>query len=206
MIILGVREAGHAIAMWAFGYRNISVMFVPLLGALVTANPKEIPVWKQAIMLLAGPVPGFVAGVAALLYLKEHPLNAWGVPWTKVAVWAAVINLLNLLPINPLDGGKVFDIALFSRWPRARLVFVALSSIVIFSYSVWAESYILLIVGAFLLGGVYTQRRIMTLQLAWQEGLSRRDQLKNLFRAARVSFKNPSFATILPAVKAVFTL
>jgi Zn-dependent protease len=206
MIILAVHEAGHALAMWSFGYRNITVMFVPLLGALVTAKPKDIAVWKQALMLLVGPVPGFAAGAAALLYLKGHPVHAWGLQWTKIAALAAAINFLNLLPITPLDGGKLLEIALFNRWPRARLVFIAVSCLVLLFYSYLSENFILIVFSGALIGSLFAQRRITALQRAWRAGLSREEQIKHLFHVARASFVNPAFATIQPLVKAVFTL
>jgi tetratricopeptide (TPR) repeat protein len=206
MIILAVHEAGHALAMGAFGYRNISMIFVPMLGAFVTGTPKQIPVWKQAIMLLAGPVPGFLLGAGALLYLKQHPFHAWGVDWLKVAALAAAVNLLNLLPVNPLDGGRLLEIGLFNRWARARLVFVVLSVAVIAIYSVWQQSFALLLFTGLLIGSLLTQRRIMKLQRAWREGLSDQDQIKHLFEVSRSTFAGQSFAQLRPAVKAVFTL
>ncbi len=206
MIVLALHEAGHALAMWVFGYRNISMIFVPMLGAFVTGTPKQISVWKQAVMLLAGPVPGLFLGVGALFYLRQHPFHALGVDWVKVAAVAAAVNLLNLLPVTPLDGGRLLEIALFNRWPRARLVFVVLSVIVIASYSVWAQSFGLLLLSGVLIGSLLTQRRIMKLQRAWQEGLSHQDQVKHLFEVARSTFAVQSFAQLRPAVKAVFTL
>ncbi len=206
MIILAVHEAGHALAMWVFGYRNITMMFVPLLGALVTGTPKQIAVWKQSIMLLAGPVPGFVLAAGALLYLKHHPLHAWGIEWTRVAAVAAVVNFINLLPITPLDGGRLIEIGLFNRWPRARLIFVVLSVIVIALYAQWEQNFALLLLSGLLLGNLLSQRRITKLQSAWKEGLSQQDQVKHLFEVARNSFSVQSFAQLRPLVKAVFTM
>jgi Zn-dependent protease len=121
--VLLVHESGHALAMRAFGWSDLHMFFVPFMGAVVTGGrPRELPAWKETIVLLAGPVPGLVAGLVVL-----------AAPWAALpgvrsaALMAVIVNAFNLLPLTPLDGGRLVEIALFSRWPRARIVFSALS-------------------------------------------------------------------------------
>ncbi|AKJ30213.1 hypothetical protein AAW51_3522 [Caldimonas brevitalea] len=136
--VLLVHELGHALAMRVLGWKDMSMFFVPFVGAVVTGRTGEVPAWKQTLVLLAGPLPGLLAGSAALLY---PPDGAAALPWwDEVAFLAVTVNLFNLLPITPLDGGRLVEIALFSRWPRLRLVFAAISVAGLGGLAWWLES------------------------------------------------------------------
>ncbi len=122
--ILLVHELGHAAAMRAFGWTNLQVFFVPLMGAVATGGrPRAPSAWKDVVVLLAGPAPGLVAGVAVL----ASPLAA-DAGWRSLALMAVSVNAFNLLPLSPLDGGQLMAIAVFNRWPYARLGFTLLSA------------------------------------------------------------------------------
>ncbi len=71
VVILLVHESGHALLMRAFGYRDMSMFFVPFVGAVVTGVASELPAWKQALVLLAGPVPGLLVGLGILSLLQN---------------------------------------------------------------------------------------------------------------------------------------
>jgi len=122
--IVFVHEMGHALAMRAFGWTNLHVFFIPMLGAVATGGrPRAPAAWKDVLVLLAGPVPGLAAGLAVL----ASPLAA-DPSWHGAALMAVTINAFNLLPLQPLDGGQLLAIALFNRWPRARLAFIIASA------------------------------------------------------------------------------
>ncbi len=61
--------------MRACGYRDMSIFFIPFFGAAIARSAKEMPVWKQAIVLLAGPMPGLFAAAAFLLYRGFYPFE-----------------------------------------------------------------------------------------------------------------------------------
>jgi Zn-dependent protease len=119
-----VHEGGHALAMRAFGWTNLHVFFLPMLGALATGRrPRTPAAWKDVVMLMAGPLPGLLFGLAVLASpLSQSP------QWRLVALSAVALNAFNLLPLAPLDGGQIMAIALFNRWPRVRLAFTLLSA------------------------------------------------------------------------------
>jgi Zn-dependent protease len=202
--VILVHEAGHAIAMRAFGYRDISMFFIPFLGAAVTGTPKEIAAWKQAVMLLAGPVPGLLAALAFFVYRGFYPFETGAYDYGKIAVIAGLINLFNLLPFTPLDGGRLIEISVFSRWPRARLAFAFLSAVAASLFAAWAEDPYLLPLVAILWLFVIGQWRTTGLQRAWKEGLSPREQLVHLFEAAQKSLGPQPFVKQYRYIKAVF--
>ncbi|HYS10206.1 MAG TPA: site-2 protease family protein [Myxococcales bacterium] len=112
-IVAGVilfHELGHYLAMRAFGYQDTTIFFIPFLGGAAAGRKADATLGQQIMVLLAGPLPGLIAaGVAALL-------GAGKVPHLNVALWALIsINLFNLLPILPLDGGRIVHALLFAR-------------------------------------------------------------------------------------------
>lgn len=107
--VLFVHEVGHAVAMLVFGYRDVQIFFIPLLGAAASGRPLGVARWKQAIVLLAGPMPGLVVGCVLRVIATR------GSELMHVAVIAILINAVNLLPVEPLDGGRLFQVLVFSR-------------------------------------------------------------------------------------------
>ena len=99
-------EAGHALAMRRFGYRDVHVFFVPLLGAMTVGRPATTTVRDRLAVMLAGPVPGLWLAVV-LLAINEV---SGPVPLLRMSALALLIlNGLNLLPFTPLDGGRALE-------------------------------------------------------------------------------------------------
>jgi Zn-dependent protease len=98
-----VHEMGHVSALRRFGIRATAPMFLPGVGAVVRFQQDMAPI-EQARVGLAGPLWGFGAALAALAvaYGTGSALSA------AIAHTGAWVNLFNLLPIIPLDGGRGF--------------------------------------------------------------------------------------------------
>jgi Zn-dependent protease len=110
-IALLVHEAGHYAAMRFFRYRDLRMFFIPLLGAAVTGKHHNVAGWKKAIVSLMGPLPGIVLGAGlgiTAAVLGESNL-------ARIAMTVIGINLFNLLPVLPLDGGWFWNAVLFCR-------------------------------------------------------------------------------------------
>jgi Zn-dependent protease len=104
VLCIYVHEIGHVVALKRLGIAASSPMFIPGLGAVVRLNQYPIDVDEEAQVGLAGPRWGLGISlvVFALARLLHSPmLNA-------IAHVSAWINLFNLLPIPPLDGGRGF--------------------------------------------------------------------------------------------------
>lgn len=119
VVILFIHELGHLLAMKLFGYRDVKMFFIPFLGAAVTGRPVRVAAWKKVVVFLAGPIPGIVLGAAAVLGAYIN-----GQEWLwQLAMLAIILNAINLLPVLPLDGGRVVELLLTSRHPMADLIF-----------------------------------------------------------------------------------
>lgn len=203
IVILFVHESGHALLMRRFGYRDMSMFFIPFIGAVVTGKPKELPAWKQALVLFAGPVPGLLAGLLILLLGAWQLLPSWGFDWTTLGAMALTVNLFNLLPITPLDGGQLMGIAVFNRWPFSRLLFSLAGIAGIVALALWLRRPATFFIAAVLLAGLRAQFRLLHLHRAWDETLDRPAQLKRLFETAQARFKVQSYASHAALVRSV---
>jgi tetratricopeptide (TPR) repeat protein len=117
LLVLVLHEAGHFLAMRAFGYRDTSMFFLPFFGAAVTGHKDNASLSEKVWVLLAGPLPGLVMGIALLIAFPNFD-SIQELSWMLVGV-----NLFNLLPIYPLDGGKIANHLIFSRFPFADVAF-----------------------------------------------------------------------------------
>lgn len=131
LIVVLIHELGHYLAMRVFGYRNVHLLALPLVGGVamgVDANPSAT---RRAWMSLMGPLPGIVIGWA-LLALSwfgglEPELSARLIPAAMVFLF---INYLNVLPMPPLDGAHVVQALLPPRWGRVETVFIVMAAVV----------------------------------------------------------------------------
>jgi Zn-dependent protease len=138
--VLLVHEGGHALAMKAFGYRNMQILFIPLFGAVVSGKEGDVLPWQRLVVLLAGPLPGIVVGSLVLIFAApQHGTLLW-----DATLLTLFVNYFNLLPIMPLDGGQIMQLALFERFPRAQVAFSALSGLALM---LWSGGTLLFVVG-----------------------------------------------------------
>ncbi|MFG0266521.1 MAG: site-2 protease family protein [Rhodopirellula sp. JB055] len=134
--ILLLHEGGHYVAMRAFGYRNIRMVFVPMLGAAVSGQRLQLASWKKAIVYFAGPLPGIAISITLLLIstletrmpdavVSPVPLLLVNSshPWLfELGGLGLLLNWMNLLPLLPLDGGKIIQLTLARPSPQRDLL------------------------------------------------------------------------------------
>jgi Zn-dependent protease len=99
-----VHEIGHVVALKRLGISAGSPMFIPGFGAVVRMQQYPIDAEEEAQVGLAGPRWGLGISVLVFLVARLTHSDVLGV----VAKFSAWINLFNLIPISPLDGGRGF--------------------------------------------------------------------------------------------------
>jgi Zn-dependent protease len=102
VVLLFVHEMGHVFALRREGIKASAPMFVPFLGAVITARTLGDDALAEARVGLAGPILGTIGSAAvAIVGLVTHTglLEALG-------YIGFFLNLFNLLPVVPLDGGR----------------------------------------------------------------------------------------------------
>jgi Zn-dependent protease len=102
VILLFVHEMGHVFQLRREGVKASAPMFIPFLGAVVMMRSMPDDALAEARVGLAGPVLG-TAGAAVCLGIGEATNSDF---FRALAYIGFFLNLFNLLPIVPLDGGR----------------------------------------------------------------------------------------------------
>jgi Zn-dependent protease len=110
VLLLLVHEMGHVIQLRREGIPASAPLFIPFMGAVVAARSLGDDALAEARVGLAGPILGSI-GAAALLPIAESTGNDF---WKALAFTGFFLNLFNLLPVVPLDGGRAM--AAMSPW------------------------------------------------------------------------------------------
>jgi Zn-dependent protease len=110
VVLLFVHEMGHVIALRREGIKASAPMFIPFMGAVIVSRSLGENALSEARVGLAGPILGSVgaAAVAVVGALTGSSLLL------ALAYFGFFINLFNLLPVVPLDGGRAA--AAMSPW------------------------------------------------------------------------------------------
>jgi len=156
IIVLFIHEAGHLFGMWVFGYKDLKMLFIPFLGALASGQKKHVNTWQESVILLLGPMSGYVLGIAILYINLTQELPEWLVEYATISI---ALNVINLFPFMPLDGGKVVSLALFNRRPSLELLLMMLSVFLFLYIGVFWDEWVLMILGILLLLGLPSLRR-----------------------------------------------
>ena len=146
VLMLLIHELGHAVAIRGAGLRAGYPVFIPGFGALIALKDQPRDPRVEAEIALAGPVAGGVAALsaAALYYLSHDRL------FLALASTGFMLNLFNMIPLSPLDGGRVAN--LFSR--RAWMAGLAM----IAAMFVMTHAPMLLLIGLFAVRNVWRRR------------------------------------------------
>jgi Zn-dependent protease len=168
--VILLHELGHILGMFIFRYKDLKILFVPMLGALASGTRDKAPVYQRVIILLLGPMPGIILGAALLLldlgYNHQSYLSA--------AIMLLTVNGFNLLPIMPLDGGQIMNLLVFSRYPILEGAYIALGAFALLAFGAFANSSLLCILGALLLLGVRDGIRRRRLLIAIRKSINER--------------------------------
>ena len=131
--VLALHEAGHWVAMKWFGHNNAAVYLIPLFGSLTAGDGKiQTSPMKQLLIFLAGPLPGILlALIVWVITINIFPASDIPAFLSKFIIILLIVNYLNLLPLFPLDGGRIVEAFLLPRMPRLRFCFVFFSLIIL---------------------------------------------------------------------------
>jgi Zn-dependent protease len=102
VLLIFVHEMGHALWLKREGIPSGAPVFIPFLGALISMRGRPQDAYVEAKVGLAGPVLGTI-GAAVVLALGEWQNSDL---LRAAAHTGFLLNLFNLLPIVPLDGGR----------------------------------------------------------------------------------------------------
>src|SRR5918911_2449209 len=103
VMLLFVHEMGHVLEARRQGLPVSVPVFIPFMGALITMKQMPHDAWREARLAVAGPLLGSLG--AAVLYVAGAAYDSRELK--ALAFLGFFINLFNLLPVIPLDGGRI---------------------------------------------------------------------------------------------------
>jgi Zn-dependent protease len=103
IVLLFVHEMGHVLEAKRQGLPVSAPLFIPFLGAFITMKQMPHDAWNEAKVGIAGPLVGSAGALALWIAGEVADSNSL----KAVAFLGFLINLFNLLPVIPLDGGRI---------------------------------------------------------------------------------------------------
>ncbi len=101
--LIFVHEMGHALALKRQGIPAGAPVFVPFMGAVIAMKGRPRDAWVEAYVGMGGPLIGTLGAalVMAVAFLTDSMLLF------ALASFGFMINAFNMLPLSPLDGGRI---------------------------------------------------------------------------------------------------
>ncbi|TAL27722.1 MAG: site-2 protease family protein [Alphaproteobacteria bacterium] len=103
VLLILVHEMGHYIAARQRGLKVGAPTFIPFVGAWIDMKDKPHNVETEAYVGLAGPLVGTL-GALAVYYAARHYDSTF---LLALSYTGFMLNLFNLIPMSPLDGGRI---------------------------------------------------------------------------------------------------
>lgn len=110
--LIFVHEMGHVFALRMMGIKATAPMFIPFVGAHISMKQMPQNAFVEAVAAYGGPLLGTLGaiGCAGAGYITGNPF------WYALAMSGFLLNLFNLLPISPLDGGRIIGVISPKLW------------------------------------------------------------------------------------------
>jgi len=134
VLLTVIHELGHAVVIRAKGLRAGAMVFIPFVGGAVTLKDQPRSAYDDAQIGLAGPIAGTLASFGCLLIFY----GTGRLLYLALAYAGFLLNLFNLLPIAPLDGGRIA--AAITKW-----MWVGGGLIVVYFMIAWRNPLLILV-------------------------------------------------------------
>ena len=142
IVALLIHEFGHIWAMKSSGMKVKGIFLIPFIGG-VAVGEAATSRWSEFKIAMAGPWLGSIAAVVAWCIWLVYPHQ-----WLGTFVFISVlINLFNLLPIVPLDGGQAIRAMVFSKPGKIGFMLLLVISAAMVAVSLKAGLYLLVFFG-----------------------------------------------------------
>jgi Zn-dependent protease len=140
ILVLFIHEMGHYAFMKLYKYENVRMLFIPLMGAFVQGTKDKYSQKQSFIVVSAGPFPGLYLGVVLLILSSIYKFD-W---FIELSFLFLFLNVINLLPIDPLDGGQLFKLMVNRKRDLFLLIFALLSSLTLIGFGFLINSWMMI--------------------------------------------------------------
>lgn len=112
VLLIFFHEMRHFLAAKQRGLDVGAPTFIPFVGAWIQLKDQPMNVETEAYVAMAGPVCGTIAAMGCY-YIADSTQNPL---WLALAYSGLMLNLFNLIPLSPLDGGRITAIISPKTW------------------------------------------------------------------------------------------
>ncbi|HZC28137.1 MAG TPA: site-2 protease family protein [Gaiellaceae bacterium] len=120
--LIFVHEMGHWLEAKRQGLKVTAPLFIPFLGASIFLKEHPESAWREFQLAIAGPLLGSLGAAAVFAVAEAEDSNRL----RAIAFLGFFINLFNLLPVVPLDGGRIVAAIHPALWLLGLLALLAL--------------------------------------------------------------------------------
>jgi Zn-dependent protease len=106
-VLMLVHELGHSFAMKYYGLSASPPIFIPFLGAVINLRQPPRNALEEAVVGIGGPYLGTVGAMIVYLMSLQAQSAQTAELLRDLAGWGFLLNLFNMLPVPPLDGGRI---------------------------------------------------------------------------------------------------
>jgi stage IV sporulation protein FB len=119
-VLIIIHEMGHVTAAWSYGWRLHSMELLPFGGVAKMDEWGTVPAREEIVVALAGPFQHiFMVLMSTCFYMG----GLWDKEWTEYFIEGnLILACFNLLPIYPLDGGRVLQAVLSYLMPYRQCI------------------------------------------------------------------------------------
>ena len=110
--LIFIHEMGHVIALRMMGIPASAPMFIPFVGAHIAMKQMPKNAFVEAVAAYGGPLLGTLGAIGCAV-VGFYTQNLF---WFALASSGFLLNLFNLLPISPLDGGRIIGVISPKLW------------------------------------------------------------------------------------------
>lgn len=110
--LIFIHEMGHVLALRSMGIRATAPMFIPFVGAHIVMQQMPKNAFVEAVAAYGGPLLGTLGAIGCVLI----GMTTGNLFWYALASSGFLLNLFNLLPISPLDGGRIIGVISPKLW------------------------------------------------------------------------------------------
>ena len=143
VVVLLIHELGHYSFMRLYKYENVRMLFIPLMGAFVQGMKERYSQVQSFLVVMAGPIPGISIGMLFFI-LAQNYQSDW---MMTISLLFIFLNGINLLPLDPLDGGQILKLLIKRNQDLFQLILSLLTSISLIITGLYIDSLALIVFG-----------------------------------------------------------
>jgi Zn-dependent protease len=147
VLLIFAHEMGHYLAARQRGLDVGAPTFIPFVGAWIELKSRPHDAETEAYIAIAGPVVGTVAAMLCYYAARRFDSSLF----MALAFAGLTLNLFNLIPLSPLDGGRITQILSPRSWIVGLPILIGLF--------LWRPSPLLVMIGIFALPQIWAAIR-----------------------------------------------